>query len=208
MTSVAATVLLVTVNVAAVVEPAALNSVIAPDVLSSVTPVVRLVACVTAPPAPVAYPTPAVPDDVTAAVTAKLVPVAAPMTGVTSVGLVDNTLLPDPVLAVTPVPPLATGSVPVTPVVKGKPVALVKTPDAGVPSAGVTSVGLVNVGLVSVGLLASTTLPVPVDDVTPVPPRATVRVPVVPATIGNPVAPESDVVLNNSALVNRLVMPP
>ena len=54
ITSVAATVLLVTVKVAAVVEPAALNMVIAPDVLFSVTPVVRLVNCVTAPPAPVA----------------------------------------------------------------------------------------------------------------------------------------------------------
>ena len=54
ITSVAATVLLVTVKVAAVVEPAALNMVIAPVVLFSVTPVVRLVACVTAPPAPVA----------------------------------------------------------------------------------------------------------------------------------------------------------
>lgn len=54
MTSVAATVLLVTVKVAAVAEPAALNRVIAPVVLSSVTPVVRLVAWVTVPPAPVA----------------------------------------------------------------------------------------------------------------------------------------------------------
>ena len=54
ITSVAATVLLVTVKVAAVVVPAALNMVIAPDVLLSVTPVVRLVNCVTAPPAPVA----------------------------------------------------------------------------------------------------------------------------------------------------------
>ena len=53
-TSVAATVLLVTVKVAATVVPAALNSVIAPAVLFSVTPVVRLVNCVTAPPAPVA----------------------------------------------------------------------------------------------------------------------------------------------------------
>ena len=43
ITSVAATVLLVTVKVAAVVVPAALNMVIAPDVLLSVTPVVRLV---------------------------------------------------------------------------------------------------------------------------------------------------------------------
>ena len=34
-----------------------------------------------------------------------------------------------------PVPPLATGSVPVTPVVRGKPVALVKVPLDGVPKA-------------------------------------------------------------------------
>ena len=54
MTSVAATVLLVTVKVAAVAEPAALNKVIAPDVLFRVTPVVLLVPWVTVPPAPVA----------------------------------------------------------------------------------------------------------------------------------------------------------
>jgi len=54
ITSVAATVLLVTVKVAAVADPAALTKVIAPAVLFSVTPVVRLVICVTAPPAPVA----------------------------------------------------------------------------------------------------------------------------------------------------------
>ena len=94
--------------------------------------------------------------------------VGVPKTGVTSVGLVERTLLPEPVEVVTPVPPLATGSVPVTPVVKGKPVAFVRTPEAGVPSAGVT-----NVGLVSVGLVDSTTLPVPVDVDTPVPPEAT-----------------------------------
>jgi hypothetical protein len=46
---------------------------------------------------------------------------------------------------VAPVPPLATGRVPVTPVVKGSPVAFVITPDAGVPKAGVTKVGEVNV---------------------------------------------------------------
>jgi hypothetical protein len=34
-----------------------------------------------------------------------------------------------------PVPPLATGSVPVTPVVSGSPVAFVSVADAGVPSA-------------------------------------------------------------------------
>ena len=48
------------------------------------------------------------------------------------------------------VPPLATGSVPVTPVVNDKPVTLVITPDAGVPSAGVVSVAPVSVGVVSV----------------------------------------------------------
>ena len=67
----------------------------------------------------------------------------------------------------TPVPPLVAGKVPVTPVDSGKPVTLVITPDAGVPSAGVTSTGL----------LDKTTLPVPVEVVTPVPPAATGKVP-------------------------------
>jgi hypothetical protein len=39
------------------------------------------------------------------------------------------------------VPPLAVGSVPVTPVVKGKPVALVNVALVGVPNTGVTNVG-------------------------------------------------------------------
>jgi hypothetical protein len=50
----ATTVLLSTVNVAVVAEPAAENSVIAPVRLFSVTVVVRLVSWVTVPPAPVA----------------------------------------------------------------------------------------------------------------------------------------------------------
>ena len=45
----------------------------------------------------------------------KLPEVGVPNTGVVSDGLVDSTTLPVPVLVVTPVPPLATGSVPVTP---------------------------------------------------------------------------------------------
>ena len=94
-----------------------------------------------------------------------------PKTGVTKVGDVDNTVLPEPVEVVTPVPPLATGKVPVTPVVSGKPVKLVATPDVGVPSKGVTSVGDVD----------KTTAPVPVDVVTPVPPLATAKVPVTSA---------------------------
>ena len=55
-----------------------------------------------------------------------------------------------------PVPPFATGNVPVTPVVKGKPVALVNVADVGVPKRGVTSVGLV----------ANTKAPVPVSSLT------------------------------------------
>jgi hypothetical protein len=91
-----------------------------------------------------------------------------PRAGVTRValvivGLVPNTLAPEPVEVVTPVPPLETPNVPVTPVVSGRPVAFVRTPDVGVPRAGVTSVGLV----------ARTTEPVPVAVVTPVPPDNT-----------------------------------
>ena len=144
--------------------------------------------------------------------------------GVAIVGVVPNTNDPVPVSSVTaasklalegvpknvatpvpseviPVPPFATGSVPVTPVVNGKPVALVNVPEVGVPKIGVTSVGLV----------ANTRAPVPVSFVTaaarladdgvprnvatpvpsavmPVPPLATGNVPVTPVVSGNPVA--------------------
>jgi len=100
-----------------------------------------------------------------------------PMFGVVNAGLVDKTLLPEPVLVVTPVPPLATGSVPVTPVVTGKPVQFVSTPADGVPMFGVVNAGLVD----------KTLFPEPVEVVTPVPPLATGRVPVTPVVIGNPV---------------------
>ena len=61
------------------------------------------------------------------------------------------TLVPAVIAAVVePVPPLSIGSVPVTPVVNGRPVRLVATPDAGVPSAGPVNVGLVNVNPVIV----------------------------------------------------------
>jgi hypothetical protein len=54
-------------------------------------------------------------------------------------------------LFATPVPPFAALNVPVTPVVKGKPVALVKVTLVGVPRIGVTNVGLVeNTKLVDV----------------------------------------------------------
>ena len=93
------------------------------------------------------------------------------------VGLADRTLLPEPVDAVTPVPPLATGRVPVTPVVTGKPVQFVSTPADGVPMFGVVNAGLVE----------RTLFPEPVEVVTPVPPLATANVPVTPVVIGNPV---------------------
>jgi hypothetical protein len=57
---------------------------------------------------------------------------------------------------VAPVPPFATGSVPVTPLDKGKPVVLVRVPELGVPRAGVTKVGEV----------AKTRAPDPVSSVT------------------------------------------
>ena len=97
----------------------------------------------------------------------KLPEAGVPNAGVTKEGELDNTTEPEPVEVVTPVPPLATGSVPVTPVVKGKPVTFVMVPDAGVPSAGVTKVGE----------LDRTLLPDPVEVVTPVPPLTTNRTP-------------------------------
>jgi hypothetical protein len=90
-----------------------------------------------------------------------------PMLGVVSTGEVERTLLPEPVDDVTPVPPLATGRVPDTPVVSGRPVALVSVANDGTPMLGVVSTGEVD----------RTLLPEPVDAVTPVPPLATARVP-------------------------------
>jgi hypothetical protein len=71
------------------------------------------------------------------------------------------------------VPPLAIGSVPVTPVDKGSPVALVSVADVGVPRTGVTKVGDVE----------RTTEPEPVLVVAPVPPDATGKVPDVIAEV-------------------------
>jgi hypothetical protein len=110
-------------------------------------PPVKLCATlVTVPPVPVADmdidPTPLVIETPVPAVkTARVNPVPLPMSNAPFAGVVVN-----------PVPPFAIGKVPVTPVVKGKPVVLVNTPDAGVPSAGV----------ISVGLVSKTTLPDPV----------------------------------------------
>ena len=106
----------------------------------------------------------------------KEVPVAAPRTGVTNVGVLAKTNAPVPVSSVIalikfelvgvakndaiPVPK------PLTPVAIGKPVAFVNVAEVGVPRIGVTKVGLVD----------NTTFPDPVDVVTPVPPYATANV--------------------------------
>lgn len=99
--------------------------------------------------------------------------VGVPKAGVTKVGDVANTKAPEPVSSDTAAAKLADEGVakkvatpvpkPDTPVLIGKPVALVKIAADGVPKAGVTSVGL----------LDNTTEPVPVDVVVPVPPFAT-----------------------------------
>ena len=71
----------------------------------------------------------------------------------------------DVVPVVSPVPPLANGSVPETPAVRDTPVQFDRLPEVGVPRSGVTSVGLVD----------RTVLPDPVEVVTPVPPLATAK---------------------------------
>ena len=145
-----------------------------------------------------------------AAVPVMFVPTRAdgvPKAGVTSVGLFDSTLLPVPVEAVTPVPPLATGSVPVTCVVRltfDNAPPSVKSPEevtvpdrempltvpvpptevtVPTPGAGALMVWLGHVPVI-VMLAPDTRAGVAV----PEPPRATGKMPVVPPSIGSPVA--------------------
>ena len=107
--------------------------------------------------------------------------VGVPRIGVTKVGDVANTNEPEPVSSLTDANKLALDGVaknvatpvpkPLTPVEIGRPVAFVRVPDAGVPKVGVTRVGLVD----------KTTDPLPVEEVTPVPPLDTPKVPVMSA---------------------------
>jgi hypothetical protein len=89
-----------------------------------------------------------------------LVALATPNTGVTRVGELLNTTDPDPVSSDRALKKLIELGVPrnvatfaarpETPVLIGSPVALVRTPEAGVPRAGATNVLLVSVWTVSV----------------------------------------------------------
>ena len=72
-------------------------------------------------------------------------------------------------LFATPVPPLAAGSIPVTPVVSGRPVALVSTAAVGVPKLGVTNTGDVSTtNLVPVPVCEAMEVALPTDVITPV----------------------------------------
>jgi hypothetical protein len=97
-----------------------------------------------------------------------LVAVATPNTGVTRVGVLANTLAPEPVSSVSAAAKLADDGVakkvatlaakPETPVEIGRPVQLVRVPDVGVP----------NNGVVRVGEVANTKSPDPVSsEITP-----------------------------------------
>ena len=163
-----------------------------------------------------------------------LVAVAAPNVGVMKVGEVENTRLvlvvPVDPAAVYPVillkavmlaeltlvPPLATGNTPVTPVVIGKPVQLVKVPLVGVPNSGVVKEGEVeNTRLVLVVPVAPAAVypvmllkAVILAEDALVPPLATGSTPVTPEVKGSPVAfvrvPEAGVPntgVTNSGLV-------
>ena len=168
-------ILTVLLNVAAPVVVNAVN-VVAP-VTPSVPPTVSF-------PLTVELVTDDVPADKTP-VNVNEVPVAAPITGVTSVGVLANTNAPVPVSSVTalikfelvgvakndaiPVPK------PLTPVAIGKPVALVKVALDGVPKFGVVRTGLVNV------LFVKVSVPAIVANV-PVAPGSVIVV--VPATAG------------------------
>lgn len=121
-------------------------------------------------------------------VSARLVPVAAPIAGVTSVGVLANTFAPVPVSSVSAAAKFALEGVaknvatlapkPDTPVAIGRPVQLVRVPEVGTPRIGVTSTMLVEVqaemlplvtvpkiGVINVGVLLNTNRPVPVSSV-------------------------------------------
>ena len=119
-----------------------------------------------------------VPNQVATPVPREVIPVPPLATGSVPVTLVAALTK---VVEVLPVPPFAIGKVPVTPVDRGRPVALVKVALVGVPRIGVTSVGEVD----------NTLFPDPVLVPTPVPPFVTLS--------NGPVS-------NNASIVSRSVL--
>ena len=109
--------------------------------LANVPPSVRLPELVTVPDNVMPLTVPVPPTDVTVPAPDGVAQLPSPRQKVVAVAPV-------------PLPRLETGRLPVTPVVSGRPVALVRTPLAGVPSAGVVSVGLVSVRPATVAAVA------------------------------------------------------
>lgn len=102
------------------------------------------------------------------------VPVVGRVTLVAAVSVRVKAKLPEPVtviaaLLATPVPPLAAPNTPVTPVVRGRPVALVSSAAVGVPKFGVTRIGDVSTtNLVPVPVWEAIEVALPTDVITPV----------------------------------------
>jgi NAD dependent epimerase/dehydratase family enzyme len=124
----------------------------APDPVSSVTAVAKLALEGVARKLATPVPSPEIPVLTGRPVAfVKTAAEGVPSAGVTKVGDVANTAAPDPVSSVNAAARLAELGVarkvatpvpsPLTPVEIGRPVALVKVPDAGVPNTGVTKVG-------------------------------------------------------------------
>ena len=106
-------------------------------------------------------------------VTETLVPEATPRTGVTNVGLSDNTTLPVPVEVVVPVPPLATWSAVPESVIASVPEVVIGLPEI-LKNAGTDAATLVTVPVVGV-----------VHDIgVPTPPPEVNTCPEVPAVVG------------------------
>jgi hypothetical protein len=113
--------------------------------------------------------------------------VGVPKTGVVSVGLVDRTTLPVPVLVVTPVPPLATANVPVSVIVPDEVIGPPVVDKPVVPPATLTDVTVPALAA-GVAQVPSPLQNVVLDALVPLFRLATGRLPVTPVESGKPVA--------------------
>lgn len=113
--------------------------------------------------------------------------VGVPKTGVVSVGLVDRTTLPVPVLVVTPVPPLATANVPVSVMVPDVVIGPPVVDKPVVPPATLTDVTVPALAA-GVAQVPSPRQKVVLDALVPLLRFVTGRLPVMPVVNGKPVA--------------------